>query len=126
MTKLDYMNDYVVPIGVGAIELGLKKWDESRLATNPAAMEYEPIAPYVIAGLGTVARFTNMLPKWDESLKMAVAASLPRVVTGLYDWVTKPATTASRPTMTPVRRGGGIPVSRVRTVVPDSEMVQIV
>lgn len=126
MVKFDMMNDYIVPIGVGVVELGLKAWDDSRLKTNPAAMEYEPIAPYVIAIGGTVARVANVMTKWDESIKMAVAASLPRVVTGLYDWVKKPTTPVSRSHATNTSRGSGISVSRVSARTPESEGIRIV
>lgn len=87
--KINYTNDIIIPGAVGGIELGLKAWDDKRKETDPNVFEFEPIAPYVIAGTGTIARVADMLPKYDEPIKMAVAASMPRVITGLYDWVRK-------------------------------------
>ncbi len=90
------VNDYIVPAGVGVLDIGLKKWDESRLKVNPKAMEFAPIAPLAIVGAGTLARVANFMSRYDEPIKMAVAASMPGVVNKIYDWIVKPvAPTAS-------------------------------
>lgn len=88
MANINWVQDYGIPAGVGAGELVLKAVDRSRLLKNPSAMEYEPLLPYAIGIGGTVARLANFATRHDNSIKMAVAASMPRVITGVYDWAT--------------------------------------
>jgi len=88
MAHLDLVQDYGVPAAVGLGELALRAYDRSRLMKNPSAMEFEPLLPYALAIGGTAARVTNFMPGRDETIRMVVAASMPRVLTGIYDWAT--------------------------------------
>lgn len=88
MANINWVQDYAVPAGVGVGELALKAVDRSRLIKNPNAMEYEPLLPYAIGIGGTAARLARFGQRHDDSIKMAVAASIPRIVTGVYDWAT--------------------------------------
>lgn len=119
MASINWVKDYGVPAAVGLGELGLKAWDRSRLQKDVTAIEYEPLFPYALAIAGTGARMFNALPKHDEMIKMAVAASLPRVITGIYDWATTAAGASKgymlapstpKPAVTPAKAPAKAPV----------------
>lgn len=128
MVRINLMSDYGVPAAVGVGELMLRAIDRARLKSNPAALEIEPFVPYMVGIGGTAARMLGFLPRHDEKLRMAVAAAMPGLVTGMYEWLTTAAgagasagasagararASVRRIAATPVRQLGGQSVSQV-------------
>jgi hypothetical protein len=81
--KMRIGTDVGIPLGVGVADVLLAWMDERRVATNPAAFQFEPIFGPVaaLAGVGMM-----MGDFWAPQGQVIAHAGMPLAVRSIYTW----------------------------------------
>lgn len=127
--KIDMVNDLLIPVAVGAVDIALTAWDEKRIVADPAAFRYQPLLGVVGAVAGGGMLMANTA---TDQAKPILHASLPLATEAVYGWIKSamaPAggTTTRKITRTvsPVgRRSVGYGYPNQQSMVPEFQSQQ--
>jgi hypothetical protein len=88
------VQDILIPVAYGGVEIGMDYWDAQRRAASATATPYAPYTGLVAAVLGLALMMAN---KYTDEAKVVVHAALPSATKQVYGWVKTaitPATTS--------------------------------
>lgn len=94
------VQDILIPVAYGGVEIGMDYWDAERKKTNAAATPYAPYTGLAATVLGLALMMGN---KYTEEAKVVVHAALPSATKQVYGWV-KTAITPAVQYAAPVAR----------------------
>lgn len=95
------VNDILIPVVYGGVEIGMDYWDSTRKAANAAAVPYAPYTGLAATVIGLALMMAN---KYTDEAKVVVHAALPSATKQVYGWVKTAITPATGRYAMPVAR----------------------